>query len=562
MALPRAAMYGRAMNALFLALLACSPDSPDVAIAPRPAASSDDLVVAPDPPVGETWVYRWARDGEVQSDLIGNRVPADRTRRGQRWKVTVERRIGNRSSAANSASTVVQNGPPTVEAAVVEGREGLQAVTWVTDPDGDPVEVSWSWELDGDVVQLGGILPTAELSRGQTWTLRAWGNDDELQGPDALATYLVGNQPPVLWSAAIAPNPPTVADALTVDIDATDPDGDPLTVEVEWRADGAPLYTGTPLPAGTAPRGPWIDAVVVVTDGIATSDVVVAPGVRLTNAVPSIASVAVEPPALAFGTGPNCAVTGWSDADGDPEHIDVRWFIDSVLWMGIGSPSGTELVKGQQVLCEATPFDGEDYGDALVSAAAPVLNSPPSVARIFLEPEEPTMGDTVTVRIETSYDPDGDPVVLDLAWYLDGNKVGESVIGDGVAPGGEVFPAAVVRGGLIEVEGVPFDGETTGVPVYDDATVTNALPQITSLTLSPSPPQAGVDLVPVVTTNDTDGDLVDVSFEWQVDGGPVIEAPFLPGAQVISGTSITVRATPDDGFDAGEAALLANTLVP
>jgi hypothetical protein len=319
---------------------------------------------------------------------------------------------------------------------------------------------------------------------------------------------------------------------------------------------------GSPLPAGTAPRGPWIDAVVTVGDGVVRSEPIITPGVQLQNSAPSVQTVAVEPPTLTFGTGPTCTVTGWSDADGDPEQFDVRWFIDSVVWTGIGSPSGTELRKGQQVLCEATPFDGEDAGTPVLSAPAPVVNSPPSVARLFIEPEEPTADTPVTVRIETPYDPDGDPIIVDLVWYVDGEEVATSAIGDGAPAGGEAFPGVLVRGDLLEVEGVPFDGETTGVPIHDDATVANAPPVITAMSLSPDPPQAGIALVPVVSTFDADGDPVDVTFQWQLDGGPGVELPFLPGAQVTSGTRVTVQATPSDGIEAGEVEVLADILVP
>ena len=83
------------------------------------------------------------------------------------------------------------------------------------------------------------------------------------------------------------------------------------------------------------------------------------------------------------------------EVEGAPEVLAVRWFIDSVLWTGTGSPSGTSLVKGQQVQCEATPIDDAAVGEALLSEAVPVVNSPPSVARVFFEPEVPGADDEV-----------------------------------------------------------------------------------------------------------------------------------------------------------------------
>ena len=550
------------MSVLILSLLACSPSEPDVGLAPRPASSSDDLIVTPDPPVGETWTYRWAADGEVQPDLVGNTVPAVRTTRGERWKVTVERQVGRRISSPGSASTVIQNGAPTVEASIVEVRGGLQAVVWASDPDGDPVTVSWAWELDGQEEQANGVLPTAALANGQEWTLRAWGDDGELTGPEDTATFTVGNQAPVLLAASITPREPTSSDLLDVEIDAYDPDGDALTVDVSWRVDGEPLYTGTPLPEGTAPRGPWIDALVTVSDGLSESATVVAPGVRLVNVVPTIEAARVEPPALAYGVGPTCEVDGWADAAGAPETVQVRWFIDSILWTASSSPSGTDLVRGQEVRCEATPVDDVDAGDPVLSPPAMVLNSPPSVARVFLEPEVPTAADTVSARFETVYDPDGDAVTIQISWLVDGTEVAETYAGEGGDPDGEVFPGVLARGEHLEVACRPYDGQSSGVEVYADATLVNAPPEVTDLDVSPNPPQAGVDLVPVVSTFDADGDPVDVSIRWTINGGNPTAAPFLPGSAIRSGDLIAVSVTPNDGIEDGTDLLLTNLPVP
>ncbi len=550
------------MHSFLLALMGCSPTPPDVAIAPRPASSSADLVVTPDPPEGEVWRYRWARDGSVQTDLVGNRVPAARTRRGERWQVTVERIVRNRDSEGGTARVTITNGAPTVQAAVVEARDGLQAVVWADDPDGDPVTTGWSWVLGGDVVHDGGILPTDLLARDQAWTLRAWGDDGEDEGEVVEVPYVVGNQPPRILSAAISPASPTAVDPLTIVVDAIDPDGDALTASVSWRADGEALATGVPLAAGTAPTGPWIDAVVTTSDGVLTSAPFVVPGVRLGNTPPSIASATVEPAALAFGIGPTCVVGGWYDPDGDLEDVEVRWYIDSVLWDGIGSPSGTELVKGQAVMCEATPVDGESAGTAILSARVPVLDTPPSVARVFFEPEVPSAAEPLTARLETVHDPDGDLVVVELTWTVDGVEVATTTVGDGVPAGGEVFPEPLVRGSLIEVAAVPFDGELAGLTVRQSAEVGNAVPQILDLDISPNPPIAGSPIVPVVDVTDADADPIDLTFLWSLDGGAYMEADLVPGIAVQPGVVVALRARANDGFDDSDAVTVEGIVVP
>ena len=549
------------MTPLITLLAACSLDEPSIDLTPRPAASTADLLVTPVPPEGEQWTYTWRQDGRVQRDLVERRVPAARTQRGQRWSVQVVRRVGRRASGPAKASVVIDNGAPTLRVAITETSLGLEAVWWADDPDGDTVEVEWAWEQDGKIQQVGGLVSLERLVRDEVWTLKGLAFDGERFSLEAEATYSVGNQAPQLRAATIEPANPTAADALSIAFDGEDPDGDAIEADVTWRADGQPFATGTPLSPGEAPSGVWIDAVVTLTDGTRVSTPMVTPGVRLENGVPSITDVRVEPSELSFGVGPTCVVDGWADPEGEPEQIVVRWFIDSVLWSGYGSISGTELVKGQQVQCEATPVDSLSAGTPLLSEPVSVQNSPPSVARVFLEPHDAVTGDEVQVTFETVYDPDSDPVLLDVQWLVDGVEVARTEVGDPLTPDADRFPGDLLRGDVLDVVATPFDGTDMGIAVYDSLEVGNAPPTIIDLTLSPDPPLSDQPLTAIATTSDADGDLVELLLDWSIDGAPPVRAAVVPSSELPAGATVDLTATPSDGTDNGAPRVLQTRIV-
>jgi len=62
--------------------------------------------------------YAWSQDGATVSDLDGDTVPADRTAKGETWRVTVTPSDGKETGRAGHADVVVLDRPPTATATV------------------------------------------------------------------------------------------------------------------------------------------------------------------------------------------------------------------------------------------------------------------------------------------------------------------------------------------------------------------------------------------------------------------------------------------------------------
>ncbi len=149
------------------------------------------------------------------------------------------------------------------------------------DPDGDFAAYAWSWTVDGDPVPELDGAPAVEASRtakGQAWAVSVAASDATgLTSEAATASITVANAAPGAPVIHIAPAAPIGGEdpmACLVDVDATDPDGDPVTHAVAWTVDGeaypragdsGPLTAfldGDTVPQGdTAPGQLWTCAV-------------------------------------------------------------------------------------------------------------------------------------------------------------------------------------------------------------------------------------------------------------------------------------------------------------
>jgi hypothetical protein len=86
-----------------------------------------------------------------------------------------------------------------------------------------------------------------------------------------------------------------------------------------------------------------------------------------------------------------------------------------------------------------------------------------------------------------------------------------------------------------------------------DAVVKNTPPSITDVKFKDPVLAAGKALTVIPAAIDIDGDLVEYSYEWVVDG--IYQESYrestLPGALLNKGTNVVLAVTPDDGIDSG-----------
>jgi hypothetical protein len=201
----------------------------------------------PDPPEAGEVVRAVARvedgDGGYELDYVwsvGDRRIEDETgaielprlRKGERVEVAVTARNDAGTSETLFAAAEIENTPPTVFDLSVQEKyrdgdelAGWEANAWARDPDGDDVELVYTWYLNGRPTEVDTtVFPTDELKRGDRVSVQVVASDGEDESEVAESGVLeVGNSAPEIVST-----PPLLDEdgLFTYEVEVVDADGD------------------------------------------------------------------------------------------------------------------------------------------------------------------------------------------------------------------------------------------------------------------------------------------------------------------------------------------------
>lgn len=147
-----------------------------------------------------------------------------------------------------------------------------------------------------------------------------------------------------------------------------------------------------------------------------------APADAVIGRAPEIISAALYPEA------PNAASTLTLQYEGrgadDPVQYTFRWFVDDrIVQEGPDStlPPGA-FKKGSVVYAEITPSTVQTAGKPFKTLSRMILNQPPVVTSIVLEPIKPVIGDVIAASPDGT-DPDGDTITYRYQWTVNGELV-------------------------------------------------------------------------------------------------------------------------------------------
>ena len=275
-----------------------------------------------------------------------------------------------------------------------------------------------------------------------------------------------------------------------------------------------------------------------------------------------------------------------NDCDGDTDEDDA---IDAGIWFldadgdGYGDATSSDLSCEQPsgYLVDDTDCDDADAAVNPGASEVPVNgidddcdgvtdpNTAPSISSLSLSSGSVYTNDILSASVVTS-DPEGDPVTVSFAWYVDGGLVAES----GASLDGATW---FDKGQDVYVIATPSDGTDDGAAVTSvSVEVLNTPPTAPVVSIQPTEPVEGADdLVCVVdsSSTDADGDSVSYTMSWTVDGvvyeggagtdtadtGVGWMGSFstswpddsVPGGDTLAGDLWSCSATPDDGDDEG-----------
>jgi hypothetical protein len=211
------------------------------------------------------------------------------------------------------------------------------------------------------------------------------------------------NQPPRIRSIVLEPSVARAGDSVTLVLDASDPDGDPLRTEVAWRIDGEPVGEGQMLVIPEHSRDGRLEAEVTLSDGVG-GEVVDRASLFVENSPPAVVAIAFEPETPTVES-PLAFEARGADPDGDTLRFQVEWWVDDSKLAFTGEslpPSFFE--RGSRITAEVRAHDGNVLGPALRSQTITVANATPR----FTSSPTDLSGETTLRKTLRAEDPDGD----------------------------------------------------------------------------------------------------------------------------------------------------------
>ena len=341
----------------------------------------------------------------------------------------------------------------------------------------------------------------------------------------------------------ITPGTPATSDALTVQLDtpSVDPDGDNITYEYVWYRDGElrPSQTSATVPSSATNKGETWRVEVTPSDaygaGPTTSSTVV-----IRNTAPVLDDVSIQGGPFFESSTVICAPGLGTDADGDTVTFVYGWTIN-----GSAQPYTTSTLTGDQfsrddiVQCTATPTDGSTQGLPVSSGDATILNTPPQVADVAINPTAPEGNDTIQCSWNFT-DADNDTPQSTVTWRINNVDVGT----------GATLTETVAPGDLLTCVVTANDGDVDGNSLSANATVVESAPTIDSVDVRPNVATAATPLSCEYTGfSDPQGEADESRYAWTVNGSQVSTSSSLSTGYE-KGDTVVCTVTPSDGsFD-------------
>lgn len=239
------------------------------------------------------------------------------------------------------------------------------------------------------------------------------GCTSESAGGGSAATSVSANHPPVIRQASLSPDPLRLDGPVSVQIQADDPDRDPLTFHYQWVVNGQPLagWTDSTLPPTVLKQGNAVSVEVVPDDGKVRGVAVQTAALTVVNTPPVISDVFVRPQPALPGDRLEARVEV-ADPDGDRIDLVFRWLRNGVVVKEGDEPvlDTSGFAPKDLVIVEVIPRDRTALGKPVKSGPLLAINSPPAIVST---PSVPAGRDRYDYAVK-AVDPEGDRLIYRL----------------------------------------------------------------------------------------------------------------------------------------------------
>ncbi len=248
----------------------------------------------------------------------------------------------------------------------------------------------------------------------------------------ATARKADANTAPQLTGVTLEPSRPQPGTLVQARASASDPEGDPVKIRFEWRADGNVLAGARDgsLVVPDLRKGSELSVTAIASDGRTDSDPVGAK-VRIGNQKPTVMSARFEPADAVKPGDTVVAIADGSDPDGDQIDFHYEWSVGDRKEGGDRDRFDTkDLKRGDHLTVRVTASDGEDESTPILGPnlvlgnTAPTITSLPppgmgsdGVYHYSVEVSDPDGDRNLRFRLENA--PDGtkvDPLLGEITW--------------------------------------------------------------------------------------------------------------------------------------------------
>jgi len=160
------------------------------------------------------------------------------------------------------------------------------------------------------------------------------------------------------------------------------------------------------------------------------------------------------------------------DPEGNPVHYRYQWVRndEEIVGENRSTLKSENFRKGDLIQVKVTPSNGKIDGKAFVSDPIRILNSPPTIEEVGIEPKMVFSRDNLRVYVK-SFDRDGDFVYYTYQWEKNGVVLNEER--------SEILERTQFRkGDSIRVTVTPDDRETPGSPKKSEPVLISNSPPI------------------------------------------------------------------------------------
>lgn len=188
------------------------------------------------------------------------------------------------------------------------------------------------------------------------------------------------NTAPVIYAVHFDPEIPTIGATLSVSVDATDAEDDPIWFRYTWRLAGSQVGADqSQFTLVDAARGDEIELVVVATDGKLPS-LPFSERFEVRNAPPIFLGVEVSPRSALYKGRTISLRPKVRDLENDPIEVRYAWFVNDRVSRETEAEFATDrLRRGDIVRATLIASDGIDESKPFVTPDLVIGNAPPSI---------------------------------------------------------------------------------------------------------------------------------------------------------------------------------------